>query len=310
MNIVIAGATGFVGRHLIPTLLAKQHQITIVGRNINKIKSIFGNAKQCISWNQLNDISPDEIDIVINLAGENIAQSRWTNKSRRIIKESRVNSTTLIINWCMQATKNKPRLYNASAIGIYGLQPLITTLPSPLTELTPVSYGNPSDFLSEVGQAWESAAKPAIEANFSVTFMRFAVILKRHEGILKKLELPFSLGLGSVLGNGQQAFSWIHIEDVVKGILFLIEHPEITGAVNFSAPQCVSQKQFAIALANTMHRPLLLKMPAKMIKILFGEMGTELLLGSQNIYPERLKNLGFEFLYPDLNSALVHEWNI
>jgi uncharacterized protein (TIGR01777 family) len=309
MKVMITGATGFVGRSLVSTLLKKQYQITAVGRSINKIKKIFNDNVSSLSWDQLDKISADEFDIIINLSGENIAQHYWTKNTKKIIKESRVNSTKQIVDWCLKAKKNKPHLYNASAIGIYGLQKSETSqLPPRLTELTPTPFGNPTDFLSDVGQAWESTAQPLIDNNIPVTFMRFAVILKRDEGMLRKLELPFNLGLGSILGDGQQAFSWIHIDDLIKAILFLIEHPEITGAVNLSAPECVSQKEFTKTLANAMHRPQFLKMPAIMIKLLLGQMGEELLLGGQNIYPERLKQLGFEFLHPDLHSALLHEW--
>ena len=150
---------------------------------------------------------------------------------------------------------------------------------------------NHTDFLSEVGQAWEGATDPAMVKKHPVTLMRFAVVLKRHEGVLKKLELPFSLGLGSRLGDGNQAFTWIHIEDLVQAILFLVKHPEIVGPINLCAPECVSQKTFAASLAKTMHRPLLFSMPASLINLLFGQMGKELLLGGQNIYPERLQKI-------------------
>jgi uncharacterized protein (TIGR01777 family) len=307
MKLIVTGATGFVGRNLIPALLKKEYEITAIGRNANKIKTIFKENVIALSWNQLDEISPDEYAAVINLSGENIAQHYWTTHSKKIIMESRVNSTKQIVDWCMKSKSKKPHLYNASAIGIYGLQKSADNLLSlPLTESTPISFGNPTDFLSEVGQAWENAAKTH-DNNIAVTYMRFAVILKRGEGILKKLALPFSLGLGSILGNGQQAFSWIQIDDLVKAIIFLIEHPEVIGAVNLSAPECVSQKIFAKTLADAMHRPLFLKMHAFMIKTLFGQMGEELLLGGQNIYPERLNHLGFKFLYPDLRSALLHE---
>ncbi|MEO8402327.1 MAG: TIGR01777 family oxidoreductase [Gammaproteobacteria bacterium] len=307
MNIIITGATGFVGRNLIPVLLKNQHQITIVGRSVHKINNIFKENITRLSWSQLNQISPDDFDVIINLAGENIAQNRWTKRSKKLIKESRVNSTMKIVTWCLTAKTKKPHLYNASAIGIYGLQQSGDNLSFTQTESASISFDKPRDFLSEVGQAWENAAMPAVNANFPVTFMRFAVVLKRHEGILKKLELPFSLGLGSVLGDGQQAFTWIHIDDLIRAILFLIDHPEIIGAVNLSAPECISQKSFSEILAHAMHRPLFLKMPARMIKILFGQMGEELLLGGQNVYPERLKQLGFKFLYPNLHLALAHE---
>jgi uncharacterized protein (TIGR01777 family) len=308
MKIVVCGATGFVGRHLVPALLDDQHQVLVVGRDTNKAQNIFKKTVNYLNWDQLDQASPDEFDAIINLSGENIAEHRWTPNLKKRIKQSRVNSTKKIISWCLKSKNKKPHIYNASAIGIYGLQTSQKNLPEQLTESSDISFGNPSDFLSDVGQAWEGAANPAIADGFPVTFMRFAVVLKRNEGILKKLETPFYFGLGCILGNGDQAFTWIDIDDLIRVILFLLHHPEITGAVNLCSPQCVSQRDFARTLANIMHRPLFLKMPKTLIKILFGEMGEALLLGGQHVYPKRLKELGFEFLYPDLHSALLHEW--
>ena len=309
MKIVVCGATGFVGRNLIPALLNEQHQILVVGRDTSKTQQIFEKSVSYSNWEQLDQISPDEFDVIINLSGENIADKRWTSSQKEKIKSSRVNTTQKIISWCLKSSNKKQHIYNASAIGIYGLQTNQTTLPARLTESSQIPFGNPSDFLSDVGQAWENAAQPAIEAGLPVTFMRFGVILKRNEGMLKKLEMPFSLGLGCILGQGNQAFTWIDIDDLIRAIIFLLNHPDIRGPINLCSPDCVSQKDFAKTLARVLHRPLFLKLPAPIIKILFGQMGVELLLGGQNVYPERLQQLGFQFLYPDLYSALAHEWN-
>ena len=308
MKIVVCGATGFVGRNLIPALLKDQHQILVVGRNTNKSKNIFKQTVAHSSWDQLDQLSPNNFDAIINLAGENIAGNRWSAKLKKVIKESRVNSTKKIAAWCLKSKTKNLHIYNTSAIGIYGLQCTQKNFPERLTESSNIPFGKPADFLSEVGQEWEKAANPLIAGGFPVTFMRFSVVLKRNEGILKKLEIPFAFGLGSILGSGNQAFSWIDIDDLIRAILFLLKHPEIKGAVNLCSPQSVSQKFFAKTLAHIMHRPLILKMPAFWIKILFGQMGEELLLGGQHVYPERLTQLGFEFLYPDLYKALEHEW--
>jgi uncharacterized protein (TIGR01777 family) len=308
VKIIVCGATGFVGRNLIPALLNEQYEITAIGRDTHKTQQIFKETVHSISWDQLNELIPSQFDAVINLAGENIAQSRWTDHSKQKIKSSRIQATQRIVTWCLKSTNKKPHLYNASAIGIYGLQPAEPDLPAALTESQTILFGKPTDFLSEVGQVWEETTNPLVEKQHPVTIMRFAVVLKRNEGVLKKLELPFSLGFGSRLGNGYQAFTWIHIDDLVQAIIFLLKHPGIIGPINLCAPECVSQKTFATSLAKTMHRPLFLNTPAALINLIFGEMGKELLLGGQNIYPERLQKINFNFLYPDLTSALNHEW--
>ncbi len=304
MKIVITGATGFVGRNLVPTLLKQQHIIFLVGRNIEKIYKIFGENIKALTWNQLEKIPPDDIDAVINLAGENIGDGLWTKAKKARIKTSRINAANQIVKWALSYQQKKPHIYNASAIGIYGLQNNSgnpSVIP-PFIETSPIPFGQPTDFLSEVGQAWEGALKPAIEADIPVTFMRFAVVLKCKDGILKKLELPYSLGLGSILGNGQQPFTWIHIDDLIAGIHFLLTHPEIIGPINFSAPECTSQKAFAKTLASAMNRPLIIKTPNWVVKTFFGQMGEELLLKGQHVAPQRIIELGFKFNYADLNA--------
>jgi uncharacterized protein (TIGR01777 family) len=241
------------------------------------------------------------------LAGYNISEHRWTNQTKKLIKQSRTSTTMLLAKWCANATR-KPHLYTTSAIGIYGLQPLTEKLPPALDETTQIHFGHPTDFLSEIGQAWEQAAQPAIDAGVPVTFMRFAVVLKRGEGMLKKVTPSFSLGLGATIGSGNQPFCWVHIDDLVRAIQFLLQHPNVVGAVNICAPECVNQKTFARLLARTMHRPAFMRIPTPIVKLLFGQMGEELLLRGQNVFPEHLFAMGFIFDYPNLASALEHDW--
>jgi uncharacterized protein (TIGR01777 family) len=308
MKIIITGATGFVGRNLIPTLLEQQHVVFLIGRDLAKIYAVFGKNVNALMWNQLEDISPDDIDAVINLAGENIGDGLWTKAKKARIKTSRINAANQIVKWALRSRQKKPHIYNASAIGIYGLQnsgsnPAVIP---PFIETSPIPFGQPTDFLSDVGQAWESALKPAIEAGIPVTFMRFAVVLKCRAGMLKKLEPSFSLGLGSVLGSGEQPFTWIHIDDLIAGIHFLLRRPQIIGPVNFCSPGCVSQKAFAKTLAAAMKRPFIIKTPGWIIKIVLGQMGEELLLKGQAVAPHRLLELGFRFNYPDLNTLFSY----
>lgn len=306
MNILIAGGTGFIGRYLVAALLSEQHEVTVLSRNLKKVATVFTKQVKAITWDQLNSLNADEFDAVINLTGHNISDHYWNKKTKQLIKSSRVNATKSLAQWCTQA-KNPPHIYSADGIGIYGLQATSSTLPSPLTETTPIKPT--SDFLNEVGRAWEQALLPAIDADIAVTIMRFAPVLKKGEGMLKKITPIFNLGLGGPIGSGQQAFSWIHVDDLVHAIQFLLQHPSITGVINMSAPECVMQKTFAKSLANAMHRPALLPTPAWMLKLLFGQMAEELLLAGQNVYPARLLENGYSFLYPTLNLALQHDWH-
>ena len=174
-------------------------------------------------------------------------------------------------------------------------------------EESPIDFEHPRDFMSEIGVRWQQALQPAIDKGLKVTTTRFGVVLGRGEGMLKKLVPSFYMGLGSVVGDGKQIMSWVHIDDVVGAIIFLLNKPELTGAFNLTSPHPVSQAEFARTLATVMHRPLLLKMPAVAVRILFGEMGECLLLRGQRVVPNRLIGCGYVFRYPDLTDALHQE---
>ena len=308
MKILLAGATGFVGRSLVPALLKDAHEVVVVGRNKEKIEKLWGDKVTGYTWQTLT-ISPDDFDAVINLAGENIADKRWSASVKKSLLDSRLNTTKKLIDWLSQATTKKAHLYNASAIGIYGstLTPHQNT--TPLTETSVAPEKDCQDFAAKLVQEWEKTANLALANDNPVTLMRFGVVLKRNEGALKKLGLQFNVCLGGTIGSGEQSFSWIHIDDLVSAILFLLKHPEITGPVNLTSPGCVSQKDFAQTLATAMHRPCLLPLPAFLIKTAFGQMGEELLLAGQHVFPERLLDNKFEFQHPDLQSALAKEWH-
>jgi uncharacterized protein (TIGR01777 family) len=298
MIILIAGGTGFVGRELIKALLAKQHKIFVLGREISKIKSQFHDQVTPISWQDLDATDPD-VDAVINLCGANISQSRWTDHIKRIIIDSRVNTSLKLASWCARAS-NPPRLLNASAVGIYGSYSGDHTA---FTEKSPIHKN--TSFLSQVGQAWESAALS--EQSVRVTLMRFGVVLKRGEGLLKKLSPSFSFGFGGTIGHGEQIISWIDIHDLIAAIEFILKN-NIIGPVNVCAPTPIVQKDFAKTLASVMHRPSFLTTPSWMVRMLFGELADELLLSGQKVIPERLTELGFNFKYDTLNKALSQYW--
>jgi uncharacterized protein (TIGR01777 family) len=302
MKILISGATGFVGKHLVKRLLDDNHSLAVIGRSAEKIKAVFGETVHSVTWSELDSLAPAEFDVVINLAGENISNKRWTDAVKSRIVASRVEATRQLADWCLKSTARKPHLYNTSAIGIYGCQASAVQ-----TEATLTPSSQASDFLSQVGQAWEQAAQAASASGLKVTVMRFAVVLDKNEGMLSKLIPSFKFGLGSIIGNGSQIISWITIDDLIAAIVFLLKHSELTGPVNLSAPNAITQQEFAKQLAAALRRPLWLRLPVPLIKLIFGQMGVELLLGTQNVYPQSLLDAGFQFTYPDLSRALIHE---
>lgn len=304
MNILIAGASGFIGHELVHAL-KHVHQITVLGRNKSILLREYPQNINCCSWEELSTLNANQFDAVINLCGLNIAASRWNENIKKQLIDSRVNTCNILTNWMIKS-QAKPHFICANAVGIYGLQQ--NNDPSSFDENSPIDFSHPHDFLSEVGTKWQMALQPAIDYGIPVTSTRFGVVLKKGQGMLKKLFLSFYFGLGSIIGNGSQYISWVHIDDVVGGIQFILNNPALTGAFNLTSPNPVSQAEFAHELATCLKRPLFLKMPAFLIRLLFGEMGDCLLLKGQRVLPKRICDAGYSFKFPKLSKALRHEF--
>lgn len=304
MNILIAGASGFIGQKLVAAL-QEHHQITVLGRDSARLKPMVTKNVTVLTWDSLPDTSANSYEVVINLCGYNIAASRWTEAVKAKIISSRVKTTEALVTW-LNKQQAKPQLICANAVGIYGMQAQTDRMV--LDEDSVIDFEHPVDFMSEIGIRWQQALQPAIDQGLHVITTRFGVVLGKNQGMLKKLTPSFYLGLGSIIGNGQQTLSWIHIDDVVGALQFLIKHPDQSGAFNLTAPNPVTQAEFAQSLAHAMHRPLFLTIPAVVIRWLLGEMGDCLLLNGQRVVPTRLLTLGYQFQYPDLAQALRHEY--
>jgi uncharacterized protein (TIGR01777 family) len=302
MNILISGATGFIGSKLVKALLVN-HQVTVLGRDMARMQRQFKAPVQCVTWEMLPTLNAAVYDTVINLCGYNIAASRWSEAVKAQLIDSRVQTSRTLIDWAI-LHQAKPHFICANAVGIYGVQDARIDL----DENSPIDFEHPCDFLSEIGIRWQQALQPALDYGMNVTTTRFGVVLGRGEGMLKKLAPSFYMGLGSIVGDGAQIISWVHIDDVVGGLEFLIDKPELTGAFNLTAPNPVSQTEFAKTLAKVMHRPLLFKIPAFVIRLLLGEMGDLLLLKGQRVLPSRLLASGYRFQYPSLIEALGQEY--
>ena len=303
MKIMITGATGLIGKALVAHF-SNQHELTLVGRMREKIRSQFSNHYSIVTWDELKTYSETIIkhqDVIINLAGENIGAKRWSASQKQKILDSRVDATRYIANICAHLDKS-PRILNASAVGVYGFsKDVIFTENSALK--------NPECFLEAVGNAWEQALLTAENANVSVIKMRFGVVLSNQGGALKQMLPAFKYGLGAILGNGQQLFSWIALSDLIRAIDFLMLHPEITGPVNMVSPGVVSQADFAMALSRALHRPCFMRLPASFIHFLFGQMGDELLLHGQSVKSEKLLQAGFTFQFNTIHHALKNALN-
>ena len=304
MNILIAGASGFIGAELVKAL-EPEHTITVLGRDAHTLQKRFSKNISIKTWEQLLQLDATNYDVVINLCGHNIAASRWSKGVKEKLIHSRVDTNNQLINWLIDK-KAKPRFICANAVGIYGLQ--INGDPAQFDENSSIDIEHPRDFLSEVGIRWQESLAPATKEGIAVTTVRFGVVLKRNQGFLKKIVPSFWMGMGSILGDGKQIISWVHIDDVIASILFLLNRPDLTGAFNITSPNPVSQEQFAQILAQTLHRPLILKIPAKIIQVLLGEMGDCLLLKGQRVIPKRLIEEGYQFAYPKCTDALKREF--
>lgn len=302
MNILIAGASGVIGQELIHGMY-HEHHFTVLGRHKDSLRQVFHNGTISVSWSELDTLDAKQFDAVINLCGVNIAASRWTPKVKEEIINSRTQTTHDLIQWILRQNA-KPHFYCANAVGIYGLQDSDDS--TVLDEDSVIDYSHPKDFLSEVGIRWQQPLKEAEEAGLAVTTTRFGVVLKKGKGFLGKLYPSFICGLGSVIGDGRQMLSWVHSDDLVNAYRFLLDHPKMVGAVNITSPNPCSQREFAKAFAQSLHRPLLLTTPAFVIRLLFGEMGECLINKGQKVVPKRLLETGFEFKYPDIDLALEH----
>ena len=292
MHFLVTGGTGFIGRPLIEKLLARGDQITLLTRDFDKAKKMFNGAVNLIG--SVKD-SGLEVDGVINLAGAPIIDKRWTKKRKQVLKQSRVGITNDIIEWLKKCDKKPECLISGSAIGYYGNYPEATHLDE---KASPRQC-----FASELCREWESAAEPAEALGVRVCRVRTGVVLAKHGGALKRMLLPFSLGLGGKIASGNQWFSWIHLDDMVALLLYLVDTKAISGAVNATAPYPVNNFHFSRVLARMLKRPMLMPMPVLVAMLLFGE-ASELLLEGQQVVPKKLLDNGFEFTYPQLKMAL------
>jgi uncharacterized protein len=302
--VLIAGGTGFIAQALVNFLLKKNYQVVVLGRSRQKIQKCFGAAVTAATWSEFDSQYSEllsGIDAVINLCGANIGRKRWTAERKALLFSSRLDPTQKLVAAISQQS-NPPALFNASGVGIYGLQDELSDHVFTEADSVPTRYAD--DFICDLAKRWEQAAWCATHQGVRVVLLRFGVVLGAGGGALKKLQRPYSFGLGGRVGSGQQPFAWVAIQDVVEAIFFLLEHDDIQGAVNLVSPDTIIQSEFAAALAAQLHRPMLFHMPRWLVRLIFGQMGMELLLSGQAVLPTVLCSSGFEFQKTGLKVAL------
>jgi uncharacterized protein len=292
-KILITGGTGFIGSALTKRLLAQNYEVTVLSRHPETVGKLGLDGVDILG--SLSSLTPDDnFQIVINLAGAPIFDLRWTEARKQLIRESRVNLTEQLVA-CMARMTVKPELLiSGSAIGYYGDQG--DTI---MTEKSEVKQ----DFSQQLCLDWEQAAKKAEQLGVRVCLIRTGLVLG-DGGLLKRMLLPFQLGLGGRLGNGKQWMSWIHLQDWLSIAERMISDNSMSGAYNATAPNPVTNTEFTKVLAKTVNRPALFPLPAGLLTVLLGEMSS-LVLGSQRVLPERLQTQGYRFQYTDLAAALV-----
>ena len=296
MTVVVAGGTGFIGSALIDALLARGDKVVLLTRTPAaallrwdaKVETRLWNAKDPGPW----ALALDGADAVVNLAGENVAAGRWTAERKSLLVKSRIDSTRALVS-AISAVRRRPRvLLSASAVGYYGGTAGDCAEDSPQGD----------DFLAALCGKWEREAGAAETLGVRTVTPRIGVVLEKDGGALAKMLLPFKLGVGGPLGSGRQAFAWVHRDDVVGAVLFLLDN-EIKGPVNVAAPDIKTNAAFSKALGRALHRPAFLPAPAFALKLILGEMAGMLLKG-QRAVPKKLLGAGYKFKHPAIDGAL------
>jgi uncharacterized protein (TIGR01777 family) len=293
MKVAIVGATGMIGRRLTTALLADGDEVLAISRHGQRVADAPG-----VAWDPargpLDAAALAGVDAVVNLAGANIGSGRWTDARKREIVDSRVVTTTRLVEAI--GTDGPRTLINASAVGFYGEGE------APVDERAPAG----EDFLGVTCARWEAAARAAEPNGVRVVLLRTGVVIAREAEVLKRQLLPFKFGLGGPVGGGRQWWSWIHIDDVTGLIRFALADSDLHGPVNAVAPHAVRQRQFAEALGHVLGRPTVLPTPGFALKLAMGEAST-IALGGQHVVPRAATEAGYTFVYPDIEPALRAE---
>jgi uncharacterized protein (TIGR01777 family) len=298
MNILISGGSGFIGSALTRSLLADEHKVWVLTRNPAHTRLPEG--VQPVRWDGRTSQGWigvfSQMDAIVNLAGENVGQWPWTAKRKKLIRDSRVDAGIAIADAFQKVDKKPAVLIQASGVGYYGAcdtEAIIEDSPA----------GN--DFMAAVASNWEASTRIVDSLGVRRVIIRTSLVLSARQGVLPLMALPVLFGAGGPLGTGKQGVSWIHLEDEVRAIRYLLENNKARGVFNLSAPNPLPNTDFIRALAQALSRPYWMPAPAFMLRAALGEMST-LLLDGQFVIPQRLVNLGFVFRYETVQEAFRH----
>lgn len=301
MIVVITGATGFIGSGLCTSLISKGHSVRALTRNPAKAMSKLGSEISILPWNadsdELLSSSLKDADAVVNLVGENISSNRWTKKEMDLILDSRVR-VGKAVSRAIRISKHIPALLSfiqASAVGFYG---------SRGDELLDEQSSSGEGFLPQVACQWEESTREIETLGIRRVVVRSGVVLSNRGGALPRILLPFRFHLGGTIGSGKQWIPWIHYDDEIASIVFLLENKNLSGTFNLTAPEPATYEQLCSLIARFMRRKSWLPVPPFALRVALGKMADELLLTSQRVVPKRLQESGFQFKFPSLTDAL------
>ncbi|MFK3863769.1 TIGR01777 family oxidoreductase [Pseudoalteromonas rhizosphaerae] len=294
MHILITGATGLIGLHLCPEL-NKEHQLTVLTRNPANATKLLG--ENIHATDSLEEVDFNNLDCIINLAGEPIVNKRWSDKQKQILRDSRISLTQQISAAINQCDTPPHTFISGSAVGFYGRQST-TVIDESFVDVTP-------EFSHQLCHDWEQAALQAESVNTRVCLLRTGIVLANNGGALAKMLPPFKLALGGPIADGQQGMSWIHIEDMINLIIHIINNVQLSGAINMTGPTPVSNSEFSQSLGKVLNRPAKITMPAWVLKLVMGEMA-DLLLYGQYVQPTKALDSNYCFRYKKLDSALTN----
>ena len=291
---LITGGSGFIGSNLIPQLLAQNNTVTVLTRSPAKTLAQFNNTVEVVDDLLKLDLS-QKVDVIINLAGQGIADKRWSENVIKQLFDSRLLITRALVKYMSEAT-HKPELFiSGSATGFYGLRD---------DEVLSETASGDSSLSSELCSEWEDEAKAAEELGIRCCYLRTGIVLG-DGGALSKMLLPFKFGLGGPMGSCKQWMSWIHMDDLIGIINHIVKNPKVSGPVNGTAPNPVTNKEFATTLGKALNRPAFIPLPSFVLKLLMGEMGEELLLSGHRVVPAKMSVSGYPFIHEKLESALT-----